>query len=185
MLAVLRGETVGMPVTPVLACFEELPTPQPPYDLLYAAAALHWTEPRGRWERAGSLLRPGGTFASFGGPTEIADPALGEQVAAARQSILPTDDVPSPDGTAADALMQWPGTELEREATFADVEQHELPRVWPTTAAEYIGLLSTVSAYLVLPPANRAAVPSQIRAVLPDCFLLSTTMTVHLARFEP
>ena len=185
MFAVLRRETVGMPVIPVLASFEELTKPQSPYDLLYAAAALHWTEPRGRWKRAGALLRPGGTFASFGGPTEIADPALRAEVGAARQSLLPSDDVPSPDGTAPDALMQWPGTELEREATFTHVEQHELPQVWQTSAAEYIGLLSTISAYLLLPPADRTAVLGQIRAVLPDCFLLSARMTVHLARFEP
>ena len=81
--------------------------------------------------------------------------------------------------------MQWPGTELEREATFTHVDQHELPQVWQTSAAEYIGLLSTISAYLLLPPADRTAVLGQIRAVLPDCFLLSARMTVHLARFEP
>lgn len=184
MLAVLRRETAGMPVTPVLACFEELPTPAH-YDLLYAAAAWHWTAPRGRWERAGALLRPGGTFAAFGGPTEIVDAALRAAVAAARRPILPTDEVPSPDGTPTDAVLQWPGTELARTATFTDIKQHELPRLWQTTALEYIGLLSTVSAYLVLPPADRAAVLERIGAVLPDRFMLSASITVHLARFDP
>ena len=42
--------------------FEELPLTTT-YDLVYAAAALHWTRPEGGWERMAALLRPGGVVA--------------------------------------------------------------------------------------------------------------------------
>lgn len=34
-------------------------------DLVYAAAALHWTDPATRWSRIAAQLAPGGVFASF------------------------------------------------------------------------------------------------------------------------
>jgi Methyltransferase domain len=48
------------------AAFEDLPL-APAYDLVFAAASLHWTRPEGRWTRVAAMLAPGGIFASFGG----------------------------------------------------------------------------------------------------------------------
>jgi hypothetical protein len=50
----------------------------------------------------------------------------------------------------------------------ADVEQRDLPSVATTTAADFVGRLSTVSAYLMLGPRERAEALRQVRAVLPD-----------------
>jgi len=97
-------------VTTVRAAFEDLPL-SPAYDLVFAAASLHWTKPEGRWVRAAGMLAPGGIFASFSGQRELADPDLRDRVEAVRSTYL-DDDVPSPDGTPADSPMQWPGTEL-------------------------------------------------------------------------
>jgi trans-aconitate methyltransferase len=60
-------------VTTVQAAFEDLRSGES-YELVYAAAALHWTNPEGRWPRMAALLEPGGVFASFGGPVRLADP---------------------------------------------------------------------------------------------------------------
>jgi SAM-dependent methyltransferase len=54
-------------VKTVRAAFEDL-RPGESYGLVHAAAALHWTNPEGRWSRMAALLEPGGVFASFGGP---------------------------------------------------------------------------------------------------------------------
>src|ERR1700753_740363 len=62
MLAELRAHVPG-DVTTVRAGFEELATDES-YDLVYAAAALHWTKPEGRWSRMAALVEPGGVFAS-------------------------------------------------------------------------------------------------------------------------
>jgi trans-aconitate methyltransferase len=100
MLAELRKHVPGN-VKTVQAAFEDLP-PGGSYGLVYAAAALHWTNPEGRWPRVAALLEAGGVFASFGGPAQLADPAVAEAVRAARAPFLASDEVPSPDGTPPD-----------------------------------------------------------------------------------
>ncbi|MGA8245708.1 MAG: class I SAM-dependent methyltransferase, partial [Nocardioides sp.] len=78
MLAELRRQ-VPVTVTAIRSSFEGL-EPTSSYDLVYAAASLHWTEPDGRWSRVARLLEPRGTFASFGGQLNLADPDLEQRV---------------------------------------------------------------------------------------------------------
>lgn len=152
------------------------------YGLVYAAAALHWTDPDGRWSRVAALLEPGGVFASFGGPVELADPAVAEAVRAARAPFLESDDIPSPDGTPPEHAMQWPGTELQRSDWFTDVRQVVVARQLTMSAAEYVGHLSTISAYLMLPAADREQAFRAIAEVLPETVGIAADITVHLAR---
>jgi hypothetical protein len=157
-------------------------TPGERYGLVYAAAALHWTNPEGRWPRVAALLEPDGVFACFGGPFQLADPAVEDAVRTARVPFLDTDEVPSPDGTPPGHDMQWPGTELQRSPWFTDVQQSEVRRHLTLSARDYVGHLSTISAYLELPPPEREKVFSRIRQVLPDTVELTADITVHLAR---
>ncbi|MHA6764935.1 class I SAM-dependent methyltransferase [Streptacidiphilus sp. PAMC 29251] len=185
MLAELRKH-VPANVTTVQAAFEDLrPGESERYGLVYAAAALHWTNPEGRWSRVAALLEPGGVFASCGGPVQLADPAVTEAVRAARAPFLTSDDIPSPDGTPPDHAMQWPGTELQRSGWFTDVEQHVLEQRLTMTAREFVGYLSTVSAYLVLPASDQEQVFSRILRVLPQTVEIAADIIVHLARAAP
>jgi SAM-dependent methyltransferase len=180
MLAELRRHVPAGTVT-VRAAFEDLPLTDT-YDLVYAAAALHWTTPEGRWERVAALLEPRGTFASFGGPVHRADPDLDEAVRAARSPFLGDDDIAPPDGTAPDSPMQWPGTELERSGLFTDVRQHTFERRPTLSAQDYVGHLSTISAYLELPAASRRAALERILEVLPERVTMMADLVLHLAR---
>jgi SAM-dependent methyltransferase len=180
MLAELRKH-VPANVTTVQAPFEQLPT-DVRYGLVYAAAALHWTDPHGRWPRVAALLEPGGVFASFGGPTNLADPAVAQAVALARSPWLESDEIPSPDGTPPEQEMQWPGTELQQSEWFTDVQQVTIVRRETMSANEYVGYLSTVSAYLVLPPADQAQIYERIMQVLPAKVEIIADINVHLAR---
>ncbi|MEU8080944.1 class I SAM-dependent methyltransferase [Catellatospora citrea] len=180
MLAELR-KYVPATVNTVQAAFEDL-RPGESYGLVYAAAALHWTNPEGRWPRMAALLDPGGVFASCGGPIRLADPAVEEAVRAARAPFLESDDVPSPDGTPPDHAMQWPGTELQQSEWFTDVRQSVIERRLTMSAHEYVGHLSTISAYLVLPTSEQEQVYSRIMQVLPETVEIAADVTVHLAR---
>jgi SAM-dependent methyltransferase len=180
MLAELRKH-VPADVTSVQAAFEEV-RPGETYDLVYAAAALHWTDPDGRWARVAALLKPGGVFASFGGPMQLADPAAQEAVRAARASYLERDDIPSPDGTPPDHDLQWPGTELQQSAAFTDVQQVVLERRLTMSARDYVGNLSTISAYLTLPAADQEQVYRRITQALPETVGIIADIYVHLAR---
>jgi SAM-dependent methyltransferase len=180
MLAELRKH-VPASVKTVQAAFEDL-RPGGGYGLVYVAAALHWTSPEGRWSRMAALLEPGGVFASFGGPVRLADPVVEQAVRAARAPFLESDEVPSPDGTPAEHDMQWPGTELQQSEWFADVRQSVIARHVTMRAREYVGYLSTVSAYLELPGSAQAQVYSRIMQVLPESVEIAADITVHLAR---
>ena len=183
MLAELRKH-VPATVRTVQAAFEDL-LPGERYGLVFAAAALHWTSPAGRWPKMAALLAPGGMFASFGGPIELADPAVAQEVRIARSEFLESDDLPSPDGTPEGAAMQWPGTELQQSAWFADVQQHVVERRLSMSAGDYVGHLSTVSAYLMLPGWQREQVFERIMGVLPETVDVNADITAHLARRRP
>ena len=50
------------------------------------------------------------------------------------------------------------------------------------SAGDYVGQLSTISAYLVLPISEQEQVLSQILQVLPETVEIVGDITVHLAR---
>jgi SAM-dependent methyltransferase len=183
MLAELRKH-VPAGVKTMQAAFEDL-RPGAGYGLVYAAAALHWTSPEGRWPRMAALLEPDGVFASFGGPARLADAAVEDAVRAARAPFLDSDEVPSPDGTPPEHDMQWPGTELQRSEWFTDVRQLVIERRLTLSARGYVGHLSTISAYLGLPAPDREQVLGQITQVLPEAVDIAADITVHLARRVP
>jgi SAM-dependent methyltransferase len=152
------------------------------FGLVYAAAALHWTEPVGRWSRVAALLEPGGVFASFGGPVHLADPDVEVAVRAARAPFLDSDDaVFAHDHSAADP-MQWPGSELGESPWFTDVQERVIERRLTMSACYYVGHLSTISAYLQLPTPVQGEVYGRIMQVLPDQVEVSADILVHLAR---
>ncbi|MFE2054807.1 class I SAM-dependent methyltransferase [Streptomyces sp. NPDC059446] len=180
MLAELRRHAPAG-VRTVRSAFEDLRTGAR-YELVFAAAALHWTAPAGRWPRMAGLLEPGGVFASFGGPVQLSDAAVREAVRAVRAPFMGSDEVPSPDGTPPQDAMQWPGTELRGSEWFTDVQQSVVEHRLTMGARDYVGLLSTVSAYLVLPAARREQVLGRIMRVLPETVEVTADVTVHLAR---
>jgi SAM-dependent methyltransferase len=180
MLVELRRH-VADSVATVQGTFEELRLGAT-YDLVFAAASFHWTQSEGRWSRVAALLEPGGVFASFGGAPHLADPAVEEAFREARSGFVEDDDIRSPDGTPRDDPMQWPGTELGRSDLFTDVRQVVIERRSTVSAEQYIGHLSTVSAYLVLPESDREAVLRTILDVLPERVDVTADLTLHLAR---
>lgn len=168
-------------VSTLQAAFEDLLLTHT-YDLVFAAAAMHWTNPLHRWSRVSALLDTDGVFASFGGQLHLNDPTVEEAVRRARREFLPSDEVPSPDRTPDDSLMQWPGTELALSEQFTDVRQVVIERRVVMSGQDYIGHLSTISAYLQLSAGVRRHVFDRVLDVLPAQVTMNADLTVHLAR---
>lgn len=181
--AMLRelGKHVPSTVTVMQAAFEDL-TLERSYDLVFAAASMHWTAAVGRWERVAALLDTAGTFACFGGQLSLADPAVEAAVQTARAPLLDSDAFPSPDGTPAGSQTLWPATELAQSTLFTDVRQSPVDRGAIVSAHDYVGHLATVSAYLELPRAVRDDVLARVLRVLPDRVEVVSDIVVHLAR---
>ena len=101
---------------------------------------------------------------------------------AARAPYVLDDEVPSPDGRPEGSPVQWPGTELLASELFTDVRQSRIGRRMTLSAADFVGHLSTISAYLVVPAADRPALFDAVLAVLPDQVELDADLDLHLAR---
>jgi SAM-dependent methyltransferase len=168
-------------VLTIQTTFEDMPLTRT-YDLVFAAAAMHWTKPVHRWSRVSALLNPNGVFASFGGQLHLADSVVDEAVRTVRGRVLSDDGIPPPDGTPEDGSMQWPGSELSRSDQFTDIREITIDRRVEMSARDYIGHLSTISAYLQLPSSDREQVLDQILNVLPTRVTLNGDLTLHLAR---
>jgi hypothetical protein len=115
-------------------------------------------------------------------PLDCPDPAVDEAVRAARAPFLETDDVALPDGAPPGRHMQWPGTELQRSEWFTDVRQSVIARRLTMSARDYVGHLSTISAYLQLPTSEQEQVYDRIMQVLPERVEVAADITVHLGR---
>ena len=59
------------------------------FDLVYAAAAWHWTNPASRWAQAVEMLVPGGVLALFRRQAELKDSALNAAVDEIEKQLLP------------------------------------------------------------------------------------------------
>ncbi|HEU0102415.1 MAG TPA: methyltransferase domain-containing protein [Mycobacteriales bacterium] len=172
MARVLDRTVRGLPVQPVVATFEQFVTARR-FDLLYAAAAWHWTDRATRWTRTVELLVPGGVVALFGRPGELTDPDLAAAVAEVERA-LPDDGAPG--------LRPWSPAESADVPGLTDRVQLDLPGTVLTAADEYVGRLATVSAYLMLDPEVREDTLRQVRAVLPERVELDSTVRLSLAR---
>ncbi|MEP6816148.1 MAG: class I SAM-dependent methyltransferase [Marmoricola sp.] len=173
MAGVLEKTTLGLPVTPIVTTFEEYEGGSR-VDLVYAAAAWHWTDPATRMVRAAELLSPGGVLALFGTSVDPADPDLLAAVEEIEKEELPDND-PA-------VVHPWSLEELDITAGFVDSAQLDLPRIVTRTAEEFVGRLATVSAYLMLSPEARGDLLSRIRALLPDQIDVDATVQLSMAR---
>ena len=172
MARVLGRTTRRLPVQLVTTTFETFDTARR-FELVYAAASWHWTDPATRWTRAVELLVPGGVLALFGRPSEPQDPNLRAAVEEIEKQVLRDDETAT--------QPRWIH-EVSAVDGLTDSVQRELPCVVPTTAADFLGRLGTVSAYLMLTPQARAEALRRVRAVLPDRFDLDATVRLSLAR---
>ncbi|MER7555356.1 class I SAM-dependent methyltransferase [Nocardioides sp. NPDC126508] len=182
MLGVLCRECAGLPVTAVRSALEELdPAAHEPFDLLYAAAAWHWTAPATRWDLATALVRAGGAVAFFGGPFVLADAV----VAAVEEEVIAAyaphgRHLPPP--SAADAPMLFPGDEMLADERLTDVRQREVPRRFTLTRDDYVRHLDTISAIRILSADDRSALFADLAGMLPERVEVRADLMVHTAR---
>ncbi|MCW2814931.1 MAG: SAM-dependent methyltransferase [Nocardioides sp.] len=172
MRAVLTEQVAGLGVRVVGASLETLDLAEVgPVDLLYAAAAFHWTDPATRWARAAAALRPGGALAVFGTARDLADPDLRREVEALTAGVLP-------EGFSGG----WTVDEVRAQPGFTAVDETVVERRATMAADDYAAHLTTVSAWRVLPPAEHDRLLARVRAVLPDVVEVTEDVPLHLAR---
>lgn len=157
-------------------------------DLVYAATAWHWIDPKVAYARAAARLRPGGHLAvwaaSHGYPSD-ADPffteiqAVYQQIGEWRPEHWPP---PPPD------QLPGLGEAFEASGLFDVVGVRRYLWAIRYTAEEYLALLDTFSGHIAMEPAKRDRLYGEIRRLLaqrPDGSLTrhwATVLTVGRLR---
>lgn len=172
MCTVLRRETLAMPVSAVHSSFEDYEGEAT--GLVYAAASMHWTDPETRWKRVHDLLDEGGVVAVFGSPMGVADPEVADRVEEASRPFLERGE-----------LHDDPDDGLRGSGEFVDVVDHRIERETLLPQREYVGYLSTVSSYLLLPLDERQQLLHRVADVLPEQVRVDVTIGMTLGRRAP
>jgi SAM-dependent methyltransferase len=181
MAEVLRERCEQWPLVEVtVASFEQEPT-DGSYDLLLSAQAWHWVDPHQRWIRAAAVLRTGGALALFWNHDHPRNAELRRRLQAAHDRWTPGIQVDDsvPDG---DVSGEWPGSQLAKLAEFTDLETRRYGWERVLSAADYVELLSTMSAYNVRPSAAREGLFAEVLEIAGDVVVLRMDTVLYLAR---
>jgi SAM-dependent methyltransferase len=159
-----RRNLAGLPVTIDVAPFENWDAEPESFDLVFAATAWHWIDPKVRYEKTHRLLRPDGHLAFWSAAHAFPvgfDPFFREiqevydEIGESHGEEWPP---PSPDEVADDA------DEIRASGLFEDVRVRR--HVWKRryTADEYVALLETFSGHIAMRQERRERLYSEVRA---------------------
>ena len=184
MAAVARRNCAAYPnVTVEQIEFERWRPDGRPFRLVFSGQAWHWIAPDVRYRAARAALEPGGAPAGFWNRPDWDATALGAELGAAyRRSGEGGGDVMDPN--APGEPDDW-GSEIATAPGFDAAEERSYPWRTTYTTGEYLDLLGTQSANLVLGPAQRERLLSDIAGVIDangGAFELSYLTRLCLAR---
>jgi SAM-dependent methyltransferase len=177
MAQVLRRNVSAFDVRIQVSSFEEF-EPAEAYGLLYSGQAWHWVEPDVRWQLAARALAPGGAVALFWNHERPADPAVLDAQRAVHDAHAP--QVWHEPWLAAEDQRQWP--ELSDHPLFTDFRAEIYPWRRTLATADFVARTATISRYIRLDPAVRAALLADLAARLGDTVELSMDTVLYLAR---
>jgi SAM-dependent methyltransferase len=143
------------------------PPRQASFALVFAATAWHWIDPRGRYQKAWQMLRPGGHLA-FWAATHVF-PTDGDQFFREIQAVYDEIGEGLPAGIPDSEKYPRPGdlpdqmTEINQSGLFADAGVRHFDWEITYTADEYISLLDTFSGHIAMDGWQRDRLYSEIR----------------------
>jgi len=160
LAAVLRKNVAGHDVVVEDTTFEAWPIAQR-FDVVMAAQAIHWIDPRVRYVKPAAVLAPGGTLAVIRTEILALERGLRDELDAAyaRWAVGLSD--PRADDAVAATRDQIVG-EIDASRLYGAVDLRMYP--WTTTypTAGYLALLDTYSDHAILAPDRRAALYQSI-----------------------
>nr|WP_166682702.1 class I SAM-dependent methyltransferase [Streptomyces sp. 846.5] len=175
MAELLRRKTAGYPGVRIeQAGFESWERGGRTFGLLFAATAWHWVPEEVRWDLAYEALAPGGAVALFWNHHGVMDPemhaALAEIDARYGLTFTPhtmagwnmSDTIEPPEGDES----VWSSQEALMRGRFTDLRdlRFKTPVHYPTK--RYIDYLTSISAYRIMSDEARAAVQTEVAALL-------------------
>jgi trans-aconitate methyltransferase len=153
----------------ITGSFEDVDLPASNYDLIYSATAFHWVQDAYKFTKTAKLLEPQGYLAII--HTEHISDNAGDAFHKASQPICDTYWPPK-EKASPPALP----TLRSLKAPFIDTTLFELqsfsvfPEVKIYSAHDYVGLLSTFSRIIALPPNRRRIFLADMKTLIDDKF---------------
>lgn len=146
----------------IVSSFEDWDPSGSTYDLVIAAASLHWVDPAIRFTKSASVLLSTGALAIFGNRHVRKNEGLFQRV----QEIYSTH-APSMKRIAAGRKKLWEQP-VVGEDLFNEPEERRFPWVAEYDAEDYVALLGTYSDHLSLPEDERASLFARIKELIHD-----------------
>jgi SAM-dependent methyltransferase len=172
-------------VTVETAALEDWDSRGATFNMVFAATSWHWVDPRVRYAKAASVLRPGGVLAFTTGSHAFPpgfDPFFAEIQRA--YDAIGEGDLPWPP-PAPDQIPDA-RNEIERSGLFEDVRVARYLWISDFTADEYVEMMSTASDHRLMEPAKRQWLFSEMRRLInarPGGRIRKHNLTIlHVAR---
>lgn len=137
-----------------------------PFRLVFSAQAWHWVDPDLGFAAARAVLEPGGALAVFWNRPDWDATKLGAELGEAYRRSGDGDgtgDLSNPNSPGEPD--DWPA-EIAGASGFDGAQEREFRWSWTYTTAEYLDLLGTQSANLVLEEAQRERLLTDIAGVI-------------------
>jgi SAM-dependent methyltransferase len=169
----------------VNASFEDASLPREHFQAVFSASAFHWVDPEVSWQKTADVLAPGGTLAlvQYCGVEEPRTKPDQDAMLAAMSKVAP--DIAAGWPTYRDLEATLAGMEERRDNVsevwawlggydigrdyagrlFGDAEVAVMPKLMEHTPDELNALVSTLSFYARLSPAQRHALEREHQAI--------------------
>lgn len=144
----------------IVSSFEDWDPGDAKYDLVIAATSIHWVDPRIRFTKSASILRPLGTLAVFTNKHIRKDEGFFRRVQDVYGSRAPSM------ANVASARKEMWGQSPAGEELFDKPIVRRYPWTTEYDAEAYIELLGTYSDHLSLPEAERHSLFESIRKLI-------------------
>jgi SAM-dependent methyltransferase len=187
MAAVARDNCAAYPnVTIEETDFERWQGAGHEFRLIFSAQAWHWVAPDVRYVAARAALEEGGALAAFWNVPDWGTSDLREELGEAYRRSGRADDADDPMNPAAppDDANWWPA-EIADTPGFDGAEVRDYPWRADHTTAQYLELLGTHSAFLILDQAQQHRVVTEIAGAIDaagGAFRMSYVTRLCLAR---
>ena len=148
----------------IVNSFEDWDPREASYDMVIAAASIHWVNPQVRFTKSASVLRQSGALAVFANRHIRKEEGFFVRVQDVYRSHAPSMKL-----IAADRKKLWQES-VTGEELFNEPVVRRCPWVAEYDAEDYITLLGTYSDHLSLPEIERASLFARIKELIRDEF---------------
>ncbi len=173
---------------------ESIPLPDASVDAVFASSSWHWMEPEQTLSEVARVLRPGGTLGVLWsgpdpqGPFMLQARALLESQPFDSESTTSEHRSGSSDGSLADVVLadaDRPSSTLvipgDRASSFDQPEFAEFTQDLALTADQLIGLMGTLSLFILMPEDRRMRIFGEARRLLSEALGVEGPTTVDVA----